>query len=43
MEYWNKPINFHPQIKILRINKNNINLLSTFIKSHKQMFKVYVV
>ena len=42
MEYWNKPITFHPQIKVLRINKNNINLLSTFIKSHKQMFKVYV-
>ena len=42
MEYWNKPINFHPQIKVLRINKSNINLLSTFIKSHKQMFKVYV-
>ena len=42
MEYWNKPVNFHPQIKTLRINKSNINLLSTFIKSHKQLFKVYV-
>ena len=42
MEYWNKSIDLHPQIKILRINKSNINLLSTFIKQHKNMFSVYV-
>ena len=42
MEYWNKSIDIHPQIKILRINKGNINLLSTFIKQHKNLFSVYV-
>ncbi len=41
-EYWNKHIDLHPQIKILRINKNNINLVSTFIQKNKSLFKVYV-
>jgi len=42
IEYWDKYVYINPHIKILKINKSNINLLSNFIKTNKHLFKVYV-
>ena len=42
IEYWRNKVDLHPQLNLVTINKNNIGLLTNFIKSHKAMFKFHV-
>jgi|TARA_Y100000992_G_scaffold222561_1_gene154636 hypothetical protein len=42
IEYWENKVVLHPNIQMVIFNKNNINLLTNFIKSNKNLFDLYV-
>jgi len=42
IEYWKHKHQLHSSIKLILFNKTNINLLTNFIKTHKNLFKLHV-
>ena len=42
IEYWHNKVILHSNIQIITFNKKNINLLTNFIKSIKNIFDLYI-